>query len=182
MNPERKVILYIAMSLDGFIATKNDELDWLESIDHGNNDYGYTKFTSDVDTYIVGKRTYDVVIKLTNGEFPQAEQFDCYVLTRTPKEPENGITFYSGDIKSLIEDFKSKPGKNIYCDGGGIVVSLLLEHNLIDEFIITVFPVLLGDGIRLFPGTDINKIEVETLPTEQFENGLIQLRYRKKSD
>ena len=169
------------MSLDGFIASKNDEIDWLDSIDHGDNDYGYTEFTSNVDTYIVGKRTYDVVMKLTNGEFPQAEQFDCYVLTRSPKESENGITFYSGDLKTLIEDFKSKPGKNIYCDGGGKVVSLFLEHNLIDEFIITVFPILLGDGIRLFPGSSINKISLESLSTQRYDNGMIQLRYQRIS-
>lgn len=170
------------MSLDGFIAGKNDELDWLDAIDHGINDYGYDTFTSEVDTYIVGKRTYDVVLKLTNGVFAQAENFDCYVLTRSPKTSENGVTFYSGDVKSLIKKLKSKPGKNIYCDGGGKVVSLLLKHNLIDEFIISIFPILLGDGIRLFPGSDINRIPLEPEPPLHFDNGMIQLRYRKKSE
>ncbi len=168
------------MSLDGFIATKEDEIDWLDSIDHGENDYGYNEFTSNVDTYIVGKRTYDVVLKLTDGVFAQSEKFDCYVLTRTQKEPENGVQFYSGHIKTLIEDLKSKPGKNIYCDGGGKVVSLLIKHNLIDEFIISVFPILLGDGIRLFPGTAVDHISLEAISTEKFANGMIQLRYRRK--
>jgi dihydrofolate reductase len=168
------------MSLDGFIATKNDEIDWLDSIDHGENDYGYQAFTESVDTYIVGKRTYDVVLKLTEGKFPQSEKFNCFVLTRTPKEPENGVTFYSGDIGELIGDIKTAPGMNIYCDGGGKVVSLLLEQDLIDEFIISVFPILLGDGIRLFPGNDINRIPLEALPTKRFDNGMIQVHYRRK--
>ena len=179
MPTERKVILYIAMSLDGFIAGKNDEIDWLDSIDHGKNDYGYSEFTSNVDTYIVGKRTYDVVLELTEGVFQQAEQYDCYVITRTPKEPENGVTFYSSDIKDLIDQLKSRPGNNIYCDGGGKVASMLLEHNLIDEFIITVFPKLLGDGIRLFPGANMNTITLETVNSEKFDNGIVQLHYRK---
>ncbi len=170
------------MSLDGFIATKNDQLDWLDSIDHGNEDYGYSEFTSGVDTYIVGKRTYDVILKLTDGEFPQAEMYDCYVLSRTPRDSENGITFYSGDIESLIRDLKTKPGKNIYCDGGGKIVSLLIEHNLIDEFIISVFPILIGDGIRLFPGVGIDQIPLATISSKTFDSGMVQLHYQVKRD
>ena len=173
----RKVVLYIAMSLDGFIATKEDEIDWLDTINHGDNDYGYSAFTSEVDTYIVGKRTYDVVLKLTDGVFAQSEKFDCYVLTRTPKATENGVQFYSGEIKTLIEEIKSKPGKNIYCDGGGKIVSLLLKDRLIDEIIVSVIPILLGDGIRLFPGTEMDHQLLKAISSKQHDNGLIQLTY-----
>ena len=177
MGSNRKVILYIAMSLDGFIATKNDEIDWLDNIDHGDNDYGYTQFTSEVDTYIVGKRTYDVVLKLTDGVFAQSEKFDCYVLTRSSKEAENGVQFYSDDVKNLIEELKSKPGKNIYCDGGGQVVSLLLKDALIDKIIVSIIPILLGDGIRLFPGTEMEHQTLKIIASKQYENGLVQLKY-----
>ena len=175
---DRKVILYISMSLDGFISTNDDDLSWLSIAQKEGLDYGYSAMQDRSDTYIVGRTTYDVVLSLTGGVFEQANLYDCYVITRQERESENGVTFYNGNIESLINDLKSKDGKDIYCDGGGQIVKLLMEKNLIDEYIISVMPVILGDGKRLFLG-GTQKIGVELVKSEQFETGVVQLTYKK---
>jgi dihydrofolate reductase len=164
------------MSLDGFLATKDDDLSWLSVIEKEGIDYGYADFTKSVDTYIVGRSTYDVVLNLTGGEFPQAEQYKCYVITRQERKSENGVTFYNGDIETLVQNIKKEEGGNIYCDGGGQIVKLLMEKNLIDEYIISVIPIILGDGKRLFIG-GVPKINIKALPTKTYETGVVQLHY-----
>ncbi len=175
----RKLILYISMSLDGFIAANDDDLSWLSIVEKEGEDYGYTKFNEGVDTYIVGRKTYDTILTLTGGVFPQAEQHKCYVITRQQRESENGVTFYTGDIEELINNLKKEGGKNIYCDGGGEIVKLLMENNLIDEYIVSVVPVILGDGKRLFIG-ETPRVNLKAMPIKQFESGLVQLHYKKE--
>lgn len=175
---DRKVILYISMSLDGFLATKDDDLSWLSIVEQEGEDYGYGAFTKEVDTYIVGRKTYEVVLKLTGGVFPQAKQYDCYVITREARPAKEGINFYNGDLEELVRTLKSQPGGNIYCDGGGQIVKLLMAKNLIDEYIISVIPTILGDGKRLFiGGTDAIKLKAK--PSKHFDSGLVQLHYEK---
>lgn len=172
----RRVKLYISMSLDGFIATKEDDLSWLSRIEKEGEDYGYEKFNASVDTYIVGRATYDIILKLTGGHFPQADKFDCYVLTRDIRPSEYGVNFYTGSLEALITELKTKPGKDIYCDGGAQVVQLLMENQLIDEYIISVIPIILGDGKRLFLG-GVPCSNLKALPPKYFDTGLVQLHY-----
>lgn len=142
----RNVILYISMSVDGFIATDDDDLSWLSTVQSLGEDYGYSDLEKQVDTYIVGRRTYDVIKKLTGGTLPQAKKFKCYVITHQKGLIDPDVVFYNGQIEELINELKSRPGKHIYCDGGGQVVQLLMEKNLIDEYIISVIPTILGSG------------------------------------
>lgn len=175
----RKLVLYISMSLDGFIATKEDDISWLSIVEKEGEDYGYATFTSSVDAYIVGSKTYETVLTLTNGVFPQAEQFDCYVITRKERPSENGITFYNRPIEELIAELKSKAGKNIYCDGGAQIVKMLMDKDLIDEYIVSIIPIVLGDGKRLFKG-ETKRINLKAISTKQYESGLIQIHYVKE--
>lgn len=163
------------MSLDGFIARKNGDLDWMSVADMEGEDYGYEAFTADVDAYIIGRKTYDKVIELT-GTFPQARQFECYVFTRTPRESVNDVTFYTGSPVELIQQLRSKPGKTIYCDGGGEMIQLLMSHKLIDEMIISILPVALGDGLRLFRG-DVPEVALRLIESKTYRNGLLQVHY-----
>ncbi len=176
---DRKLVLYIAMSLDGYIATLDDDLSWLSIAQKEGEDYGYVEFNQTIDTYIVGRKTYDIVLQLTGGEFPQGKQHECYVITRTPKDPENGVSFYTGNVSELIQKLKQEPGKNIYCDGGAEIVRTLMNENLIDEYIISTIPIILGDGKRLFKG-GINSINVELVSSQAFDTGVVQLHYKKK--
>ncbi|WP_375559508.1 dihydrofolate reductase family protein [Bernardetia sp. OM2101] len=180
MKTSRKVILFISMSLDGFIATKEDDISWLSMVEKEGEDYGYDELQSKVDTYIVGSNTYQTILKLTNGIFPQAEMYDCYVITRQEITNEGRITFYNGDIEKLIQKLKKEDGKDIYCDGGGQIVKLLQEKNLIDEYVISIIPILLGDGKRLFIGDIEKRISLKLEEAKSFDTGLVQIRYRKK--
>ena len=175
---ERKLILYISMSLDGFIATEDDDLSWLSVVEKEGEDYGYADFLETVDTYIVGRITYEKVLSLTGGVFPQAETLECYILTRQERESENGVSFYNGDVETLINNLKSVEGKHIYCDGGGQIVNLLMEKDLIDEYIISVIPVMLGSGKRLFSG-NTPFVKLKSLPPKSYDSGLLQLHYQK---
>jgi len=176
---DRKLILYISMSLDGFLATKDDDLSWLSIVEKEGEDYGYVKFNETVDTYIVGRKTYDTVLKLTGGTFPPAKQHKCYVITRKERKDENGVSFFTGKIENLVKEIKKEKGKNIYCDGGGQIVKLLMEKNLIDEYRIAIIPIILGDGKRLFLG-ETARVNLTALPCKQFESGLIMLHYIRK--
>jgi dihydrofolate reductase len=172
-----KVVLYICMSLDGFIATKDDDLTWLSIVDREGEDYGYSSFSRTVKPYIVGRKTYDKVLSMVN-EFPPAREFDCYVMSRTKSGTENGVTFYNGDISTLVAELKKKSDKNIYCDGGGEIVKLLMDRQLIDEYIISIIPHLLGDGKRLFLGETLPS-SIRLTDVKKYESGLVQLRYER---
>jgi len=173
--PNRKVILYIAMSLDGYIAQPNDDLSFLSIVEKNGEDYGYADFVATVDTVILGRRTYDWVMDRV-PEFPHADK-TTYVLTRTARPSVGSTNFYTGDLKDLVAQLKKEPGKDIFCDGGAEVVHLLLKDKLIDEFIISIIPVLVGDGTRLFQN-DRPMQALTLLEAKSFEKGLVQLRYK----
>lgn len=176
---ERKVILYISMSLDGYVSTSNDDISFLNSVHEEGEDFGYADFTKEVDTYIVGRKTHSIVKDLLDGEFPQALLYDCYVITRQSDLPkEKGVEFYTGDLSNLITSLKEKKGKNIYCDGGPQIVKLLLAQGLIDELIISIIPVLLGDGKRLFIG-GLPTQYLKHKTSKAYKSGLVQVHYTK---
>ena len=175
---ERKVILYIAMSLDGYIATKDNSIDFLSMVEKAGEDYGYNDFVKSVDTVIIGRKTYDKVIEM-GYEYPHTDKV-VYVMTRNSNHSNGKIQFYSGHLKQLIEGLKKQPGLNIYCDGGAEIANELMKDNLIDEFVISLIPILLGDGVRLFKdGRPELKLKLES--TKQFETGLSQLHYKRSN-
>lgn len=174
MKKQRKVVLYIAMSLDGFIADKNDGLDFLNTVQIEGEDYGYNAFIESVDTVIIGRKTFDKVVSL-GVERPHSDK-RVYIISRTNKPVEAPYHYFQGDLRKLIAELKSKDGLDIFCDGGAEVVTHLLEQKLIDEMVISIIPTLLGDGIRLFKeGRPLQ--EIKLVSTQNFESGLVQLRY-----
>ena len=176
----RKISLFIAMSLDGYIAKPNEDLSFLKLVEKEGEDYGYAKFTSKIDTIIIGRKTYDYVVKEIGASHYDNGQRDIYVITRTERPQVGRTTFYTGNITELVKQLKSENGKNIYCDGGAEVINELLKHNLIDEFIISVIPVLLGNGTRLFKYGRPEQA-LEFIRAKSFETGLAQLHYKVKN-
>lgn len=172
----RKLILYIATSLDGYIAKLNDDLSFLSLVEQEGQDYGYADFLKTVDTVIVGRKTYDKVVSF-GFDFPHADK-DVFIITRTPRPDIGSAKFYTGDLKSLIDRLKSEKGKNIFCDGGAEIVNELLKDNLIDEFIISVIPILVGNGTKLFQDGR-PELKLELISTKQFEKGLAQIHYKR---
>jgi dihydrofolate reductase len=171
---QRKLILYIACSLDGYIAAPGDDLSFLEAVAQDGEDYGYSAFVETVDTIIMGRKTYDWILK--HAPFPHTDK-RVFIVTHTPRASEGNITFYTGSLRTLLEDLKSHTGQHIFCDGGADVVHALLKDNLIDECIISVIPVLLGNGTRLFKdGRDTKKLSL--VLAKSFPSGLVQLHYK----
>ncbi|RPA69435.1 dihydrofolate reductase [Cyclobacteriaceae bacterium YHN15] len=174
MDRKRKLIVYIACSLDGYIAKPQDDLSFLSLVENEGEDYGYRDFINTVDTVIMGRRTYDWVMNQVT-EFPHAEK-DAYIITRSSKPDIGKIRFYNGSLKTLVQELKSQPGKNIFCDGGGQIVNELLKEKLVDELIISIIPVLLGDGIPLFQTGRPEQV-LSLASCRNFDTGLVQLHY-----
>lgn len=171
----RKLIIYISTSLDGYIAKPNDDLRFLSVVEKEGEDYGYSAFIETVDTVIMGRKTYDWVMKHMS-EFPHADK-KTYIITHTYQPDIGSTTFYTGNLIELVKSLKSETGKDIFCDGGAETVNSLLNEKLIDELIISVIPVLLGNGIRLFKD-DRPEQNLELISVQSFETGLIQSHYK----
>ncbi|GAA0729423.1 hypothetical protein GCM10008905_29370 [Clostridium malenominatum] len=176
MCKKRKVILYIAQSIDGYIAREDNDISWLSIVERPNEDYGYENFIKTVDTVIMGRITYEKVLSF-GIEFPY-KGMKCYVLSKTLKGNDQNVEFYNGNINDLIKRLKCEEGKNIFIDGGAEVVKEFRSENLIDEYVISILPVLLGKGIRLFKETD-NENQVKLVESKTFDSGLVQLKYER---
>ena len=111
----RKLSLFIATSLDGYIAKPNDDLSFLQIVEQEGEDYGYSEFTANIDTIILGRKTYDYVLKEIGASHYDNGQRDVYVITRTERPKVGRTTFYTGNLKDLVEQLKAEEGKNIYC-------------------------------------------------------------------
>jgi dihydrofolate reductase len=171
----RKLALFIATSLDGYIAGPNDDLSFLSVVEQEGEDYGYADFTKDVDTAIIGRKTYDKVMSM-GIPFPYSDK-KTYIITRTPQPSRGMINFYTGDLKTLVNELKQQKGKTIFCDGGAIVINMLLQHNLIDEITLSVVPVLLGNGTRLFNNGFTMK-NLHLISSKSYPKGLVQMHYK----
>jgi dihydrofolate reductase len=174
----RKLSLFIATSLDGYIAKPNDDLSFLKLVEKEGEDYGYAEFTADIDTIILGRKTYDYVLKEIGPSHYDNGQRDVYVITRTERPSIDRTTFYSGELTGLVNRLKSEKGKNIYCDGGAEIINELMKHDLIDEYIISVIPIFLGNGTRLFKDNRPEQ-QLDFISAKSFESGLTQLRYKR---
>jgi dihydrofolate reductase len=175
----RKVVLYIASSLDGYISKPNDDLSFLSIVEREGQDYGYHDFIETTDTVIMGRKTYEWIMSQVSV-FPHADK-DTYVITRSSKSDQGNIKFYSGNLYDLVLKLKQEKGKDIFIDGGAEIVNALLKYSLIDEFYISIIPVLLGSGVRLFNGA-IPEQQLKLLKSKQFDTGLVQLHYKLTSN
>lgn len=172
----REVILYIAASVDGYIAPPDEDLAFLHCVAVESEDYGYAAFTDTVDTVIMGRRTYDKVVAM--GVPDPHPGKTMYVITRTPRPSQGDVHFHTGDPVELVRALKNRSGKGVYCDGGAELVHLLAEHDLIDRYCISIIPTLLGAGIRLFKeGRPPQPLVLEE--SRSFASGLVQNWYRR---
>jgi dihydrofolate reductase len=171
----RKVKLFIATSLDGFIAKPDGNIDWLSMVEKPGEDYGYAAFDSTTDTVIMGRKTYEKVLSF-GIEYPHKNK-QSYIITQTlTVSGHKDIHYYGGDIAELIGRLKQQPGKDIFVDGGAQLVNAMMKENLIEEFIISTLPIFLGQGIRLFEG-DYPGQKLKLLASTHFESGLVQSHY-----
>lgn len=175
----RTLSVFIAMSLDGYIAQPNNDLSFLKVVEKAGEDYGYRMFTETIDTIIVGRKTYDWVYNEVGPGHYDNGRNKVYVITRTERPPSGNAEFYTGDLAELVKKLKSENGKKLYCDGGAEIITELLKHHLIDDFIVSIIPVMVGDGIRLFKN-GIPQQDLELVEFKRYDTGLVQLHYKPK--
>ena len=170
--------VYIATSLDGFIATSDGGLDWLEKIPNPEqNDYGYAEFIKSIDAIVMGRNTLEKVLTFGQWVYDQPVFILSNSLTLLPEHLLARAEIVCGDIKKIITQLNQKGYKNLYIDGGRVIQSFLQE-DLIDEMIITRVPILLGKGISLF-GELEQDLQFRHKKTEIYNNALVKSYYTR---
>jgi len=175
----RNLVLYIAASLDGYIARDNGEIDWLK----GNNDdvivdYGYDKFYNSIDTVIMGRITYEQIINELSPDNWVYKGKKSYVATTKKYKSDSRVEYISDNVVEFIKSLKFEQGKDIWLIGGGKLIDEFIKKNIIDKYIITIIPIILGDGIPLFRGEN-PEIRLKLTESKTI-NGMCQLTYIKK--
>ena len=175
----RKAVLYIAMSLDGYIADSSGKVDWLNGHgSEGENVDTYSNFIRDVDTVIMGWNTYhQVTTELSKDEWVYKE-LTTYVITHRKLSPTENIKFVPDDPCSIVEKLKSEEGKALWICGGASIIQPLMQGGLIDEYYISIIPTILGFGIRLFEESQ-DEIKLKLVRTQSY-NGITELVYIRR--
>lgn len=168
--------IYIATTIDGYIASSDGGLDWLMNIPNpDNSDYGFNNFMSTVDAIVMGKNTFEKVLSF--GEWPYSKR--VFVLSNTlkkiPEHLSNKSEIVHGTIPDILSNLNNRSFSNLYIDGGKTIQSFL-KLDLIDEMIITRVSVLLGEGIPLFSSLD-KFANFKVLKTEKLNNSLVKIHY-----
>ena len=173
----RKVKLFIASSLDCYIAREDGGIDWLFT----DADYGYTKFYDSIDTIIVGRKSYDQ--SLTFDEYPYKGK-KVYVFTRKKVRKNNNeqdVEYIDTNIQDFVTSLTQSIGKDIWLLGGGEIASVLLNADLVDEIILSIHPIILGTGIPLLRNIQ-KEVNLKLENSLSFDSGLTQLYYKVLKD
>lgn len=171
----RKIIVNIATSADGYIARPNDDIDWLTSRPAPKGFYGMGEFTQSIDAKLIGRKTYDISLQM-------GARFDLktphYVFSRQAPQAlvPSGVEFVTDAIASFAKRLKNQKGKNIWMMGGGDIIASFLDEGAIDEFIISVVPVFIGEGIPLLAHRH-RHVPLRLRSVKPFSDGVVQLHY-----
>jgi Dihydrofolate reductase len=174
----RKLILGLAVSLDGYIEGPNGEYDWCFT----DQDYGLNEFFKRIDAMFIGRKSYEIAQQYAdsnNGEgIPGMPKLTEYVFSNTIKKVKEGAVLISGD--DTIEQaraIKQQPGKDIWLYGGAALTDAMMQASLIDELWLSVHPILLGSGKLLFRGQD-HRIPLTLIESKTYETGLASMKYK----
>ncbi|MGB3692423.1 MAG: dihydrofolate reductase family protein [Spirulinaceae cyanobacterium] len=168
--------VYIATSLDGFVATKDGGLDWLyDSPNPERSDYGYAEFMSRIDAIVMGRNTFEKILTFDEWPYEKPVFILSNSLSQLPEDMLDKANIVSGDIKKLIEQLHQQGYRNLYVDGGSVIQSFLQE-DMIDEIIIARIPILLGEGFPLFGRTE-KVLNFRHKRTEIYNNTQVKSHY-----
>lgn len=169
-----RLSVFIASSLDGYIATADDGLGWLEAASRPGEDYGYDAFLATVDALAMGRGTYDFIASIDPLPFGGRP---VYVFTTRPVAPRDGVTAWSASPQEALHEWSAMGLKRVYVDGGALISSFL-GAGMIDDMVLTLVPVLLGSGKPLFHRTDVSTSLTLTDVTS-WPSGLTRLSYAR---
>lgn len=170
----RKISLYIASSLDGYIARTSGEVDWLFT----DQDYGYTEFLAQIDTIIMGNKTYQQVLGF--GEYPYKNKQGFVFSKNILNARDNNVNFVSNDWENFIINLRQSPGQDIWLVGGAQTIHYFLQHDFVDEIILSIHPIILGDGIPLIVNDSSLETTLELKNVQTYDTGLLQVSYDLK--
>ncbi|MFA7419124.1 MAG: dihydrofolate reductase family protein [Melioribacteraceae bacterium] len=174
-------IVYIATSLDGFIAKKDGGIDWLFEIPNPDgSDFGFSEFMKNVDAVVMGRNTFELVMTFDEWLYTKPVFVLSETLKSLPRSLADKAEILNGNPESIVKELNSRGYKNLYIDGG-ITIQKFLKQELIDEVIITKIPILLGEGIPLFAGLTREQ-KFEHVKTEVYNNALVKSHYKKKKN
>jgi dihydrofolate reductase len=176
VTKRRKVIVHIATSADGYIARSDGDLEWLTSRPAPKGFYGMDAFMKSVDTKVLGRKTYEVSLRM-GAKFDSKSR--TIVFSRHPPPPgaPSGVEFVNDAIGPFVTRLREQPGKDIWLMGGGEIIASFLDAQAIDELVISVTPVFIGDGIPLIARRH-RHVPLDLHTTERFDDGVVQLHYR----
>ena len=176
MTNVRRVIVHIGTSADGYIARSDGDLEWLTSRPAPKGFYGMNDFMKSIDTKVLGRKTFEVSLRM-GARFDSKDRTIVFSRHPPPADAPAGVEFINDAIGPFVSRLREQPGKDIWLMGGGEVIASFLDAQAIDEFVISVAPVFIGDGIPLIARRH-RHVSLELQSVEQFEDGLVQLRYR----
>ncbi|HET7189948.1 MAG TPA: dihydrofolate reductase family protein [Gemmatimonadaceae bacterium] len=171
----RKIIVHIATSADGYIARPDGDIEWLTSRPAPKGFYGMNAFMRTIDTEVLGRRTYDAALGL-GEKFNAKRRYIVFSRQAPPPDAPTGVEFVSGPIGPFVSRLRESPGKDIWLMGGGELIASFLDEQAIDEFVISVVPVFIGDGIPLIARRH-RHVSLDLRSVQRFDDGLVQLHY-----
>lgn len=175
---KRKVIAYLAISADGYIADAAGDVEWLNRRPH-EYDYGMKEFSASIDTIVMGRKTYDWAVNYFKklGKPPQFSKEPHYVFSRKPPAKAlGGVQFVTSSVKTFMDTMRERPGKHIWMMGGAGLIAAFLDAGELDEFDIHVMPTLIGEGIPMIEPRH-RDIELKLLAIQKYPDGVVRLRY-----
>ncbi len=167
----RKIIVQLAVSLDGFIEGVNGEYDWCFT----DQDYGMTTFLESIDTILYGRKSYELLLKTDDKSF---EKFRTIVCTKQKDVTFKGVEIWSDALQEKVSILKNQPGKDIWFFGGAELLTVFLEDDWVDELRLALHPVVLGAGKPLFQHLSKRKY-LRLTQVQQYSTGLVMLHYEK---
>lgn len=169
----RKIILQLAVSLDGFIEGPNGEFDWCFTDD----DYGMTEFFNRIDAIFIGRKSYELTLTMGGSTPPGFPALKEYVFSNSLNKVEGDRILVSGDIAKEVNKIKTEPGKDIWLYGGTSLTTAFINLDLVDEMALAVHPVLLGAGKLLFQNIP-GRVPLQLINTQTYPTGLVMLSYK----
>ena len=173
--PKRKIIVNIATSADGFVARPDGDLDWLTERPKPKGFYGLPEFDRSTDAKVLGRKTFDRSLEL-GGRFPAGSVYYVFSRRPAPASVPSGVHFVNEPIGPWSERLRAQAGKDIWLMGGGDIIGSFLDEGAIDEFIITMVPTFVGEGIPLIAPRH-REVALRLLGVREFPDGVVQLHY-----
>lgn len=168
---KRRLKLNVAVTLDGFIEGPNGEIDWCFT----DQDYGITDFLASCDALVMGRKSFDIMLQFEPKPYHDKT---IYVFSRSLESNFPNVKVVEGNVATLVNRLKSESGKDIFLYGGSEIIEQCMQDDLVDEFALSIHPVLLGGGKPLVQNLK-NRVDLKLVDSKTYDTGLVQLTYKK---